>query len=341
MSLAHIGGDTVVGFNAVNTTGAIAVSSGGGNTPNALMVVAVGIVSLDLTPVTVSTITDDAGNTWTKLTANEAHAGWDVTQTVNGAQRSFNQEIWYTKAASIGPALNVTVNFSATIDTCVVAFGPRITGYDPTHPFDLNASLPAVLRVNAAAAQTITGISTDTVNILPLWFLGMWGETFSVNNVAFAGVGRFDQDNTQHNGSEFTKQQIAFGDAVTGPYAAVSFLAPTAGGANFFATGVVVTADAQTPTGPTGPTGATGLPAGTAGLRNVRVIAGPTGPTGTFEGVRIFANVTGAHGLFEHCNQIGLTGPHGNFQTVYPIVAALNPTGTFKAIIIDGYNGPV
>lgn len=86
-------------------------------------------------------------------------------------------------------------------------------------------------------------------------------------------------------------------------------------------------------------------------MKMVRVIAGPTGPTGTFEGVRIFPNITGPTGQYAQWAQIntqqmgtGMSGPTGGrYETVYPVGAtayAEAPTGTFKIVIINGYTGP-
>lgn len=79
----------------------------------------------------------------------------------------------------------------------------------------------------------------------------------------------------------------------------------------------------------------------TATLKTVVVLAGPTGPTGTFKGVNIFANVTGASGQFAKWLQAtGATGGvHSELERVYNIGPS-GIKGEHKTVIINGYVGP-
>lgn len=251
MSLVTENGTTSsFGVNGVSTTGAQTISPGGTSQLDAMMIANVAFTTTTTTPQTVSTFTDSNSNTWHKLLSNTANSGWFTGQTVNGAQKSFTQEIWYTIGANIGTTMNVTIGFSGTIDTCSVQFSSKILGYDHTDPFDLNASLPKILQGIHSIAESIGGISTNTTNIYPVWCFAAWGTDLGVSNVGFNGSGnRNQQEALQHNGSEFVKGQLASGvsggPGVTGPYAAVTFASPTSA-SNYFLVGLVVTADVQT-----------------------------------------------------------------------------------------------
>ena len=239
----------VQGYSGVST---IAITSAVGGTAqvNALMVIAIGFVSPAGTTRVVNTVTDNAGNTWTRLLSQSASAGWDTTQTVGAAQKTFTQEIWYTKGATLGTAPIITITHDGLIDTAVMGSTPKFLGCDPTNPFDVNASLPKLFRVNATAAQTLTSISTANVNLMPLWFLSIWGTNLGVNNPTFNGVAHGGQNSFQKNNVEFTRTQVAFGIVsgpnVVGPYSNVTYT--SAGGAsNFFLAGLALTGDAAPP----------------------------------------------------------------------------------------------
>lgn len=74
-------------------------------------------------------------------------------------------------------------------------------------------------------------------------------------------------------------------------------------------------------------------------LKTVVVLAGPTGPTGTVQGVKIFANITGASGQFAQWLQAtGATGPRGVLERVYNLVGA-DIKGEHKTVSIKGFVG--
>lgn len=244
MAISPNGSENFFGFNGVSTTGALTNAIGGTLQSAALMFAQVIFTTTSITPVTVSSITDSQGNTWTRLTSQEAHSGWDTSQTVNGAQKSFTQEVWYTKAATIGTSIDITVAFSGTIDSGVLLTSPKYIGYDATNPFDANASLPKQLRVNAAAQETVTGISTTNGHIYPVWFFGAWGTNLGVSNVQFNGINRNEQTSLQHNASEFVKAQFAAGPAAVAAYSGVSFGPALQSASNYFINAIVMTADA-------------------------------------------------------------------------------------------------
>jgi hypothetical protein len=77
----------------------------------------------------------------------------------------------------------------------------------------------------------------------------------------------------------------------------------------------------------------------TATLKTVVVLAGPTGPTGTYQGVNIFANLTGASGQYPKWLQAtGPTGARGMLERVYNI-GATGIKGEHKTVIIQGFVG--
>lgn len=250
MAITADGSENSLSYSAVSSSGALTVAVGGSAQANALMLAAIAFTVTNTTPASVSSITDSQGNTWARYTEQHAGSAWDTTQTVNGAQKGFTLEVWYTKAATINASIDVTINHSGTIDAAVACFSPKFLGYDATNPFDANASLPKALRVNASAAETLTGISTTTTNVYPVWALGLWGTNLNVSNVTFDSVTRTFQTSLQKNASEFVKAQFAAGPAATGPYSSVSFASPTSG-SNFYAIGLALTADVGPPVPPT------------------------------------------------------------------------------------------
>jgi hypothetical protein len=250
MPITENGTTTSFGVNGVSTSGPQTLGVGGTSQSDAMMIANICFTTTSTTPETVASVIDSQGNTWHKLLANTDNAGWFTGDTVNGVQRSFTQEIWYTTAATINASIDVTVAFSGTIDACSATFSTKLLGYDHTDPFDLNASLPKILKGVHNIAESIGGISTDTTHIYPVWCLGLWGTSIGVSNAVFDGQSRNQQETLQKNASEFVKSQyaggiISGGPGVTGPYASVTFASPTSA-SNYFLTGIVVTADVQT-----------------------------------------------------------------------------------------------
>lgn len=254
MAITRDGLAAAFGFSGGTTTGAITHAVGGSAQSNALMIAVIAVTSPNVTPISVSTLTDSQGNTWQRYTAQSAGAGWNTADTVGGVQKGFTLEVWYCKAATINASINITANFGATIDSAVVAFSGKFLGYDPTNPFDLNASLPKVLRVNAGAlAETLTGISTTTAHVMGLWAFGSFGTSIAHSNPTYNAVVQDDMIALQHNNAEFVKGQFGCGTPIVGSYSSVSFASPTSAD-NFYAIGFALTAD---PAGAPKPTIAT------------------------------------------------------------------------------------
>lgn len=244
MSVTPNGFNDVQLFNGAGTSNTSTYSPGGTLQSNAMLVIAIGFTCPSSTLLAVSSLTDSNGNTWQRYHEEHGNSGWNTGSTVNGQQRGYVLELWYCTAATCGTTIDITINFTGTVDACVACLYPKFLGYDPTHPFDLNASLPKALRVNASAASTITGISTDTAHVYPCWAEGIWGTNLSLSNVQFDGVTRTDQTSAQKNNSEFTKTQIAHGPAVTSAYSGVTFQSPTSPD-NALHIAFAITSDAQ------------------------------------------------------------------------------------------------
>lgn len=251
MAITVSGACTLSSYSGVSTSGPLTHAVGGTNQTNALLVAAIAVTATSTTPNPITSITDSQGNTWQKYTSLQANSGWKLSDTNSGTQRSFAVEIWYTKAAIVNASINITINHAVNVDAAVASFSSKYLGYDATNPFDLNASLPKTLTVNAAAAaQTLTGISTTTTNIYPCWALGCFSGSIGTSNVSFNGVLRNDQVTGQKNNVEFVKGQFATGPAAVGPYSGVTFSAP-ASADNMFVIGFAITADASPPPLPT------------------------------------------------------------------------------------------
>ncbi len=219
------GSENSYGWNGSGTSHTQTVAVGGSTQKRAMMLANFAFTSTTATPNSITSVTDSAGNAWQRYTTQSAGSGWNTAHTVNGAQKGFTVEIWYTNNALIGASLDVTANFDGTIDACVGCFSPKFLGCDPAAPFDTNASLPKVLRIDAGdASQSLAGISTtSTNNIYPVWCLGAWGLHGGTSNVSFNGVFRQFQTELQKNNSEFVYGQFAAGPAALGPYSGVSY----------------------------------------------------------------------------------------------------------------------
>lgn len=254
MAITKNGSENSATYGAVATSGPLTIPVAGTAQVDALMVFAVAYTTTGTTPKPVQSVTDSQGNTWQLLHYEEAHAGWDTANTVNGAQKSFAVEVWYTKHATIGTSIDITIDHGLgnTIDAASVVLSPKYLGYDATNPFDQNASLPAVVRINTNASQLITGISTTNANLYPLWFMGEWGTSLGQANVRFDAISRTEQVIQQKNGSEFVKAQFAGGPAAAAKYTSVTYdtgSSPTSS-SNTFMIGHALTADAAPPAEP-------------------------------------------------------------------------------------------
>lgn len=123
---------------------------------NDVVIACVGVNSVSTTAVTVSTITDGAGLTWTKRSS------------VGGADSNSHYddlECWW--AASSGSLTSdvITVTTTASTDTIAIyAFG--ISGANTSSPFDTNASLPkAGTNLTATSTNpTVSAFSTTSTN---------------------------------------------------------------------------------------------------------------------------------------------------------------------------------
>lgn len=250
MAITRNGASTVSGFSG-GTSSAVTHAVGGSNQSNALLLAVIAVTSPNSSPIVVSSITDSQGNTWQKYTGQSAGAGWDTAQTVNGLQKGFTLDVWYTKAATVNASINLTVNYGATIDSAVIAVSGKFLGYDPTQPFDQNVSLPKVLRATSnGTAETLTGISTTNADDVGCWAFGAWGTSLNHSNPTFNSAVLDDVSALQHNNSEFVKGQFSNGVAVVVPYSSVSFSSPTTAD-NFYIIGFALTADSAPPATPT------------------------------------------------------------------------------------------
>lgn len=250
MAITRDGLSEVFGFSGGTSTGAITHAVGGSAQSNALMLAVIAVTAPNATPINVSGITDSQGNTWHKYTGLSAGSGWHTADTVNGVQRGFSLEVWYTKAATINSSINVTVGFDNTIDSAVVSLSGKFLGYDPTNPFDGNASLPKKLTINSgAAAETLSGISTTNAHVMGCWAFGAWGTSIAHSNPTYNSVAQDDMVALQHNNSEFVKGQYGNGTPITGTYSGVSFASPTSAD-NAFIIGFALTADPAPPARP-------------------------------------------------------------------------------------------
>lgn len=225
------------------TSQAFAVAPGGTLlSGTATMVAGFAIISPSATPITVTSVTDSQGNTWTKVTEQAAGSGWDTTGINAGAQRGHTLSIWYTTAATINTTITITANFSGTTDTCVGLFTSKFTGVATGVQFDNNVSLPKVGRTTTNASPSISGISTNTSNIYPISFLSCFSSNISSGNVSFNGVLRNDNDTLQHNGTEFLKGTVQEGPAPGAAYSGVSYSFSASIG-NSWHIGLALTAD--------------------------------------------------------------------------------------------------
>jgi hypothetical protein len=218
------------GVNSVSSTTQTIAFGGTSLTKRALVLATFAFVSTTSTPNSVTSVTDNNGNTWARYTTQSAGSGWNLTNTHLGAQKGFTTEVWYTNNATVGTSLNITVTLDGTIDAMVGSISPKFLGCDIVNPFDTNGSLPDVLRIHAgSAAQTLTGVSTSSANeTYPVWCMGMWGTALNHQNVTFNGVNRQFQSGQQQNNGEFVLGQFASGpinDA--GPYSNVTYSSPT------------------------------------------------------------------------------------------------------------------
>jgi len=254
MAITEVGSAASATYNGVSSSGAKTLAIGGASQSNAMLVMGIIYTTTSTTPQPITSITDNQGNTWSKYTAVEAHSGWSTGPTVNGAQKSFAVEVWYTKGATVpATSIDITVNHSGTIDAAAMVISPKLLGYDAANPFDGNASLPKIVQASTSTAETITGISTTQTHIYPIWIFGTWGTTRATQNVSFNGVSRNQQVIQQKNASEFIDAEYASGigsggPAVTGPYSNVTYSAPTSC-TNWYAIGFALTSDASSPSG--------------------------------------------------------------------------------------------
>lgn len=246
MSIVTKNGIGAVYSDAGHSTFNIAHTFGGANQTDALIIASFSIVSSNATIHSVLGITDSEGNTWERYFTVSDNSGWRIPDLVGSIQKGFTAEIWFTRAAIANASITITPVFDAVVDCVSVNISPKHLGYDHTDPFDLNPSLPMVLRAHTGTtAESISGISTDTTHIYPYWFFASMGTNIAHSNVVFNGVNRDDQEQSQYNaGSEFLKNQMASGPAATGPYASVTFASPTSAD-NFYIIGFALTGDVQ------------------------------------------------------------------------------------------------
>lgn len=249
MAIVRNGNSTTVAATNGVASQAFAVAPGGTLlTGIATMLASFAIISPNATPITVSSVTDSQGNTWTKVTEQADGAGWDTTQINGGVQRGHTNSVWITKNATINTTITITATFSGTTDVCVGAFSPKFSGVNTVQPLDQNASLPKVLKEVTNTVPTLAGISTNTSSIWPISFMSMFSGSIGTSNFTFNGVAQDDASALQQNGTQFVKNHVAGGPAVASAYSSVSFV-PSSACDNVWHIGLVLTADAQaTPT---------------------------------------------------------------------------------------------
>lgn len=95
-------------------------------------------------------------------------------QTAGGTSKN-NMELWVAKSAGIisGSTLTVTPTMTALVDAAVEAVW-KVTGCDPTTPFDPNGSLPAraVNTTSSASAPSVSGVNTTNTDTVLFGFFG-------------------------------------------------------------------------------------------------------------------------------------------------------------------------
>src|SRR4051812_21707863 len=247
MAITVNGVESALGWAGPGSSVVAAVTFGGTLQSNAVLILAISLNSTTTTPVTVSSVTDASGNTWTKVTSQEK-AVWDTTNMLVASNISNNLEIWYTRAASVNTTLNVTINYGGgTLDTGIWAISPKLLGVNATRPFDLNPSLPGFGYIHSVSTSnpTITPVSTNSTNIYPIACHSDPGGG-SAGNWSFNGSLRDMQANTTTNGTQANRICLAGRSGVTGPYSAVSFSYSSAVH-NSNDIGFALTADTQTP----------------------------------------------------------------------------------------------
>lgn len=256
MAIAKNGASNAIAATDAVTSQAFVVAVGGTLlSGTATMLAGFAILSPNATPITVTSVTDSAGNTWTKVTEQASGSGWNTSVINAGVQKGSTLSIWQTKNATINTSITITANFSSTTLNCIGLFTPKFTGADTTQPLDQNASLPKVLKQTTLAHPDLTGISTDTSHLWPVSFASAFSSNILTSIIAFNGVSADNSASLQHNNSpnaEFLKAQTFNGPAAASAYSNVSFTA-TSNMQNVWHIGLVLTADTQTPPVPTGP----------------------------------------------------------------------------------------
>jgi len=136
---------------------------------------------------TLSSVTDTSGLTWHK------RGSVSNTDTGGGVQ---DCELWWAYAPTQLTNFRVTANYGAstTVATCLIA----VAGvYDPTAPWDGNASLPntAVNSSNSSSATVqATGVYTDSTNHMQLAFFSTRSFTTPAAPAGWTDLGADNQE---------------------------------------------------------------------------------------------------------------------------------------------------
>lgn len=195
-----------------------AFTLGGATQANALLILNIGLTALNTTPLNVTAITDSDGNVWHKYDAQN-QAVWASTTMVSGINVAFTQEVWYTRAASTGTSLTVTLSVDGTVDAGSWSLSQKIMGIDTTQAFDQNANAKKTLYLhnNTPASPAVSGFTTSNADVLAIYCWAAPGFSTPPGNIFFGGtIQQNTINNAQSGSSNQARNCLSIGDPQTG-----------------------------------------------------------------------------------------------------------------------------
>lgn len=231
----------------VSTSGAKTHAIGGVTlTGTAMMVLSISYISPSTTATNVTSVTDSQGNTWQLYSRTVFNSGWRTAAMNVAAQKNAGVELWYTFNATAAASIDVTVTHSGNIDAAVMCLSGKLTGFNTVQPWDQNSSLPALGRggLGGATVPSVTGISTNTTNLYPVWASCAFSSNIGNQSVTFNSISRSDTTNSQKNGTEFVRGNLSYGPAAASAYSGVTYTGATSND-NWTVIGGSITPDSQ------------------------------------------------------------------------------------------------
>lgn len=195
-----------------NVSSRVTTINWGSALANQLYLMVIVTTSKTTSPGVVQSVIDNEGNTWHFLC--QVFRNDFVNGMAGGVAKAATLTMmWAYAPSSPSSGTQITTSFDTAIDAGVIGI-VRIGGENLSFPIDLNGTLTAIFSSQSnvsATAPTISGLSTNTANVLIIEAIASIGSSETAGDHSIAGSTTLDFSNVGTTFSQTNRANVAMG----------------------------------------------------------------------------------------------------------------------------------